>query len=178
MAALTDHDTLDGQVKFRDLLKARGIGFISGVEITTSTSRGELHILAYGFDLESENLKQLLVGAPEERTLEKTLEVVHQSGGKAFLAHPLVISEDRTEVESVVEELARQGLDGIEAFYTPYPVEDQERLLELADRSNLWPKRAVWANAHLLLAELRPERASDQRRKAWSIDARTAASRS
>ena len=137
VAALTDHDTLDGQVKFRDLLKARGIGFISGVEITTSTSWGELHILAYGFDLESGNLNQLLAGAPEERTLEKTLEVVHQSGGKAFLAHPLVINEDWTEVESVVEELARQGLDGIEAFYTPYPVEDQERLLELADRLGL-----------------------------------------
>jgi PAS domain S-box-containing protein len=137
VAALTDHDTLDGQVKFRHLLKARGIGFISGVEITTSTRWGELHILAYGFDLESGSLKQLLAGTPGERTLEKTLEVVHQSGGKAFLAHPLVISDDWSEVESVVEELATQGLDGIEVFYGPYPVEDQERLLELADRLGL-----------------------------------------
>jgi len=48
-------------------------------------------------------------------------------------------------------------------------------LLRLAESSNLWPKRAAWATAHLLLADLEPEAATVHREKAWSIDPRSAA---
>ena len=48
-------------------------------------------------------------------------------------------------------------------------------LLRLADDSNLWPKRATWAKAHILLADIEPGQASAHWEKAWSIDRRTAA---
>lgn len=50
-----------------------------------------------------------------------------------------------------------------------------EQLLTLAAQGNLWPRRREWALAYLLLAELKPEAASDLREQAWAIHAPTAA---
>lgn len=58
------------------------------------------------------------------------------------------------------------------------PAAARELLAELlaeADRSNLHPKRAVLAVAHLLLADLNPARAKDYRQRAWELDPATAA---
>ena len=48
-------------------------------------------------------------------------------------------------------------------------------LLSLAATSNLWPKRAACATAHVHLADLEPAAAAAHWEKAWSIDRRTAA---
>lgn len=50
-----------------------------------------------------------------------------------------------------------------------------EELLRLAETSNLWPRRAAWATAHVRLADLEAAEASDHWEKAWAIDPRTAA---
>jgi tetratricopeptide (TPR) repeat protein len=49
------------------------------------------------------------------------------------------------------------------------------QFLNLADRSNLWPKRQEWATAHLLLADLEPAAAPEHWGQAWAIHAPTAA---
>lgn len=49
-AALTDHDTVDGLVSFREALARQGIGFLTGLEITAQYGGAEVHVLAYGFD--------------------------------------------------------------------------------------------------------------------------------
>ena len=49
-AALTDHDTTDGLAEFREALDQRGLGFISGVELTVRYRGEEAHLLAYGVD--------------------------------------------------------------------------------------------------------------------------------
>lgn len=48
-------------------------------------------------------------------------------------------------------------------------------LLNLDEIMNLWPKRDTWATAHILLAQIEPEKASDHWEQAWSIDPRTTA---
>lgn len=49
------------------------------------------------------------------------------------------------------------------------------QLLELANQCNLWPKRAEWATAHIILANLEPSAAEDHWEQAWSINPPTAA---
>jgi len=48
-------------------------------------------------------------------------------------------------------------------------------LLRLADSCNLLVKRAAWANAHIVLADLEPADAQTHRQRAWAIDPHTAA---
>jgi len=49
-AALTDHDTTDGLARFRKTLQQRGVGTVTGVEVTTAWRGQEVHLLVYGFD--------------------------------------------------------------------------------------------------------------------------------
>jgi len=49
------------------------------------------------------------------------------------------------------------------------------RIPALAETINLWPKRDVWARAHIHLAELEPERSQYHWDRAWSVDPRTSA---
>ncbi len=50
VAALADHDTVDGLPEFSKALARREVVSISGVEITTQCRGEEAHLLAYGFD--------------------------------------------------------------------------------------------------------------------------------
>jgi len=60
-AALTDHDTIEGLPAFREALGRRGVGFVTGVELTViDPEEGEKHILGYGFDPASKALRDLL----------------------------------------------------------------------------------------------------------------------
>ncbi len=48
--ALTDHDSLEGLLRFQEALKKRNIINISGLELTTQYQGREIHLLGYGFD--------------------------------------------------------------------------------------------------------------------------------
>ena len=45
---------------------------------------------------------------------EAAIELIHRAGGLAVLAHPCKMNCD---IHSLVDRLAKAGLDGIEAFY-------------------------------------------------------------
>ena len=49
-AALTDHNSLEGQDQFRAALSKRGVRSVTGVEIDARSPRGPIHLLGYGFD--------------------------------------------------------------------------------------------------------------------------------
>ena len=69
-AALVDHDSLDGLAAFRRRLARRGIGFISGVEITCRYRGKAAHLLAYGFDPDHAELRanlDAIVAEPRSR---------------------------------------------------------------------------------------------------------------
>jgi PAS domain S-box-containing protein len=156
VAALTDHDTVDGLDEFRRRLARRGVGFITGVEITTGYRGRELHLLAYGFDATHKGLREALRAIRRGQTggaqslaqagpdavpqgwldVAEAIALVHRAGGKTVLAHPLAIAEGPALRELLVE-LKSIGLDGVEAIYRPYTAEQRARLCELAQELGL-----------------------------------------
>ena len=59
-AALTDHDAMDGWQPFSEALRKRGVGCLTGVEITTHWRGNEIHLLAYGLDPDNPELREML----------------------------------------------------------------------------------------------------------------------
>ena len=138
VASLTDHDTIEGQSIFRDTLKERGIGFISGIEMSAFSEWGELHLLGYNFDIENRELStELSSNSRKSPHYTKAIQLIHDAGGKVFLAHPLTVSEDLTFLEEVIQELKDSGLDGIEAIYSDYNKSVEKELKEMAKNNNL-----------------------------------------
>lgn len=68
--------------------------------------------------------------------LECILNIIHSSGGKAFLAHPFIykISDLNIFLNSLYNE---HDIDGIECFYTTFSKEETEYLLNFAHSRNL-----------------------------------------
>ncbi|MBN1267391.1 MAG: cache domain-containing protein [Anaerolineales bacterium] len=65
------------------------------------------------------------------------IALLQQAGGRVFLAHPLQLESDPDDLGSLVQSLKVLGLDGIEAYYTPYSPAEQSGLFALADRYGL-----------------------------------------
>ena len=62
----------------------------------------------------------------------EAIELVHQAGGLAIMAHPGL---NRTD--DVIPALVDAGLDGIECFHTKHSTATSERYLEIADKYHL-----------------------------------------
>lgn len=69
---------------------------------------------------------------------QQVIEMISGVGGFATLAHPREFGPPGNS-EPLVEELAREGLTGIEVYYQDYGPEDVEYLRRLADRLGLIP---------------------------------------
>ena len=67
---------------------------------------------------------------------EKVVNLIHENGGIAFLAHPYQYKFDDTEefLDKIYNEVA---LDGVECFYTTFSEEQTNYLLEFAKKRNL-----------------------------------------
>jgi 3',5'-nucleoside bisphosphate phosphatase len=63
---------------------------------------------------------------------KKAIELIHQAGGVAVLAHPGL---NRTD--EVIPGMIEAGMDGLECFHTKHSPATTELYLELADRFNL-----------------------------------------
>jgi PAS domain S-box-containing protein len=166
-AALTDHDTIEGLPAFRAALTRKGVGFVTGVELTVvDLEEGEKHILGYGFDPANKALGDLLGRAavlrrpsplqalssafdrsrsPAERlatgaiTPAEAIRTLHEAGGLAVLAHPIVPEQksDLAALERLVSKFKGLGLDGIEAFGSGYSEDLSRDLVALAGRHGL-----------------------------------------
>ena len=65
-------------------------------------------------------------------TPEKAISVIHESGGKAFLAHLNQTNKTDEELDTLLTELKAQGLDGIEGYYTEYDEDMSRRYRKMA----------------------------------------------
>jgi predicted metal-dependent phosphoesterase TrpH len=74
VAAITDHDTVEGALRVRELLAGRGPEMVVGAEVTTA----EGHLLAIFIDRD----------VPVGLSARETVEIVHDRGGLAIAAHP------------------------------------------------------------------------------------------
>jgi predicted metal-dependent phosphoesterase TrpH len=60
------------------------------------------------------------------------IELIHQAGGLASMAHPGLNRSDE-----VIPDLVEAGLDGIECFHTKHPAPTSEHYLRIAERFDL-----------------------------------------
>lgn len=123
--AICDHNTLDGY-KLINLDEYPEL--ITGIEFDCWYKGIFLHLLGYGFDLNSEELKPFLAKNKAEtekdiirifstRNVPKMIEAIHKAGGIAVLAHSACCWT--INHEHFVKEMVKIGLDGLECFY-PY----------------------------------------------------------
>lgn len=63
--------------------------------------------------------------------VEEIVDVIHQAGGQAVLAHPKLVEND-----SLVEEICTK-VDGLEIFYPNHQAEDIQRYLSFAEKFKL-----------------------------------------
>lgn len=70
--------------------------------------------------------------AGEFGSVPDAVNVIHQAGGKAFLAHPHLLPKMRWG-----KKLVALGLDGIECYYGNFSKEQARRWLDLAKEKNL-----------------------------------------
>lgn len=67
----------------------------------------------------------------------QAIQLIHQAGGVAFLAHPLLYRMSTVTLHDLVSELASAGLDGIEAIYATYQPGDERNMKNLAKEFHL-----------------------------------------
>jgi len=71
---------------------------------------------------------------------DQAVEIIHDAGGVAVIAHPYWDVKDPDQVRDLVESLVRDvGLDGIETFYPPHTPEQTKHCLELCEEFGLVP---------------------------------------
>ena len=77
-------------------------------------------------------------------TAEQAVELIHDAGGVAVVAHPYWDVKDPEQVRDLVESLVRDvGLDGIETFYPPHTAEQTRHCLELCEEFDLVADRLL-----------------------------------
>jgi predicted metal-dependent phosphoesterase TrpH len=201
--SVTDHDTLQGYWKVKELLVPGDPELVSGLELSVTINNSDVHLLAYlfdptyaplvdalnefrqrrnqrgrlmvqklnemGVDISYEDVQgtagQAAIGRPHiaeamfrlkaVRTYEEAFEkyirngrpayvpkrnfapqeaisTVHQAGGVAVLAHPILEDAYR-----YIERLVPVGLDGIELYHPLHGQGDIDRLKRIAKQHRL-----------------------------------------
>jgi predicted metal-dependent phosphoesterase TrpH len=67
----------------------------------------------------------------------ESIELIHQAGGVAVLAHPVQLRLQGRELEALVESLAALGLDGLEAIHSDHDESLSRAYQDLAGRLGL-----------------------------------------
>ena len=65
------------------------------------------------------------------------IEMIHESGGVAVVAHPVQMKLQGMDLEAKVKELASLGLDGLEVIHPDHNAENQQRFARLAGEFGL-----------------------------------------
>src|SRR5688500_2016580 len=128
--------------KLRDL--GINITWAQVAEIAGDGSIGRPHVAqtliegGYASTIDEAFKKYISRGRPAfveraQLTLEECIDLVHQAGGVAVLAHPTFVKD----VEHVLPRLVSAGLDGIETYYGRYTDETIAAIEKLARKHNL-----------------------------------------
>ena len=73
----------------------------------------------------------------EYLTPKRGIELIHEAGGLAILAHPLLYKFSLNEIEELVAYLCEFNLDGIEAIYSLNTAFDEGHIRRIANKYNL-----------------------------------------
>lgn len=75
----------------------------------------------------------------EEVTPAQTIDLIHQCGGIAVFAHPVLCRFSISRLEELILELKKSKLDALEVFYSTYTPSDQAAMARLAEKYRLKP---------------------------------------
>lgn len=67
----------------------------------------------------------------------EAVELIHEAGGIAILAHPLLYHMKAPVLQRLIDDLKNVGLDGIEAIYSTYSTADEQYVKKLARENHL-----------------------------------------
>lgn len=73
----------------------------------------------------------------EKTPAVKAVQMIHENGGAAVLAHPLQYHLGKDGLKDLVQSLAEAGLDGIECYYSTFTPSDTCDMLALASQFDL-----------------------------------------
>ncbi len=73
----------------------------------------------------------------EKVTPYQAIDLIHEGGGYAILAHPLLYKLKNQELEQLIASLKKSGLDGLEVPYSMNRYGDEAYLRQLAKKHNL-----------------------------------------
>lgn len=70
-------------------------------------------------------------------TPTEAVELIHEAGGIAILAHPLLYHLSTVSLQRLIDDLKLVGLDGIEAIYSTYTTGEEQFVKKLATKNGL-----------------------------------------
>ena len=131
-----------------DLTQSSPSGYVGKVSFARAfVKKGLINRPEEAFSSENLMKSPFIRSIHKEKTqAQEAIRIIHEAGGKAFMAHPFQLSypsmaEDsqafRTRLFNVVEELKKAGLDGLECYYPTHDQEKTDYLLSLADQFGL-----------------------------------------
>jgi PAS domain S-box-containing protein len=110
-AALTDHETVEGEARFRAELQRYGIGSVSGVEIPVPWRGTELHLLVYGFNVTApewlETLRSFRLN--RETATHSVAGSLRRMGTTPFDAKSANVTHGALSIEEVIARAHRAG---------------------------------------------------------------------
>ena len=92
--ALTDHDTTAGQPEARAAAERLGLRLIPGIELSTDLGKSDVHLLGYGFDIESARFQEYLTWLRDSRIgrAGKIVNILAEIGAPISLARVFEIA--------------------------------------------------------------------------------------
>jgi predicted metal-dependent phosphoesterase TrpH len=97
--------------------------------------KGIIPNVKYAFD---NYFKHMDLKTPATTELNKAIQIIHNAGGYAVLAHPITIERDYdVDIDDVFDMFRKADIDGIELFNSKHTLSDIKRYLSLAKREGL-----------------------------------------
>lgn len=123
--SITDHNTM---ASYKNVEFQHSNIIIPATEFDCIYQGVYIHILAYGIDINNEEIKQIIAKNEAEskckltrlfklRDSKKVIEIIKKAGGISVLAHPACYPV--INLDLFIKSLIEIGLEGIEVFY-PY----------------------------------------------------------
>lgn len=72
-------------------------------------------------------------------TTKACIDLIHEAGGLAVLAHPMLYGYDQKDVTNVIRGLSSEGLDGVECIYSTHSKDEAAHLLQICLNLKLFP---------------------------------------
>jgi len=142
--AITDHDTMRGIPEALAYISDHhlNIELVPGIEVSTYSKDGDLHILGLFPKQKGDPLAYTLNNLEHDlqagqHSSEEAIQSIHEYGGLSVLAHPQEYGLSLARLERVLASLATVGLDGIEAIYTTHQADDISSYTQLAKKYGL-----------------------------------------